>query len=136
MTSVRVLTVDDHPAFRDAARALIDATPGFEVAGEVNSGEDAVGAVMRLRPDLVLMDVGLSGIDGYEATRRLRYVRPATVIVLVSASDEALEGETATDLRCGRVGPQAGSPATPAAGALADPWDTARMSPRGRYPSR
>ena len=95
MTSVRVLTVDDHPAFRDAARALIDATPGFEVAGEVNSGEDAVGAVMRLRPDLVLMDVGLSGIDGYEATRRLRYVRPATVIVLVSASDEALEGETA-----------------------------------------
>jgi two-component system, NarL family, invasion response regulator UvrY len=99
--SVRVLTVDDHPAFRDAARALIDATPGFEVAGDVNSGEDAVGAVMRLRPDLVLMDVGLSGIDGYEATRRLRYVRPATVIVLVSASDEALEGETA--VTCGAV---------------------------------
>lgn len=101
MPSVRVLTVDDHPAFRDAARALIDATPGFEVAGDVDSGEDAVGAVMRLRPDLVLMDVGLSGIDGYEATRRLRYVRPATVIVLVSASDEALEGETA--VTCGAV---------------------------------
>jgi DNA-binding NarL/FixJ family response regulator len=101
VTSVRVLTVDDHPAFRDAARALIDATPGFEVAGEVDSGEDAVGAVMRLRPDLVLMDVGLSGIDGYEATRRLRYVRPATVIVLVSASDDALEGETA--VTCGAV---------------------------------
>ena len=101
MTSVRVLTVDDHPAFQDAARALIDATPGFEVAGEVTSGEDAVGAVMRLRPDLVLMDVGLSGIDGYEATRRLRYVRPATVIVLVSASDEALEGDTA--MTCGAV---------------------------------
>ena len=101
MTSIRVLTVDDHPAFRDAARALIDATPGFEVAGEVDSGEDAVGAVMRLRPDLVLMDVGLSGIDGYEATRRLRYVRPATVIVLVSASDDALEGETA--VTCGAV---------------------------------
>ena len=101
MTSIRVLTVDDHPAFRDAARALIDATPGFEVAGEVDSGEDAVGAVMRLRPDLVLMDVGLSGIDGYEATRRLRYVRPATVIVLVSASDDALEGEPA--VTCGAV---------------------------------
>ncbi len=101
MTSVRVLTVDDHPAFRDAAQALIAATPGFEVAGEVDSGEDAVGAVMRLRPDLVLMDVGLSGIDGYEATRRLRYVRPATVIVLVSASDDALEGETA--VTCGAV---------------------------------
>ena len=99
MAAVRVLTVDDHPAFRDAARALIDATPGFEAAGEVNSGEDAVGAVMRLRPDLVFMDVGLTGIDGYEATRRLRYVRPATVIVLVSASDEALEGETA--MTCG-----------------------------------
>jgi len=101
VTSIRVLTVDDHPAFRDAARALIDATPGFEVAGEVDSGEDAVGAVMRLRPDLVLMDVGLSGIDGYEATRRLRYVRPATVIVLVSASDDALEGDTA--VTCGAV---------------------------------
>ena len=101
MASVRVLTVDDHATFREAARALIDATPGFEVAGEVHAGEDAVGAVMRLRPDLVLMDVGLSGIDGYEATRRLRYVRPATVIALVSASDDALEGEAATT--CGAV---------------------------------
>jgi DNA-binding NarL/FixJ family response regulator len=98
---VRVLTVDDHAAFRDAARALVGATPGFEVAGEVASGEDAVAAAIRLRPDIVLMDVRLSGIDGYETTRRLGEIRPRPVVVLVSASDEALEGEAA--MTCGAV---------------------------------
>ena len=101
MASVRVLTVDDHAAFRDAARALVDATPGFEVAGEVTSGEDALGAAIRLRPDIVLIDVRLSGIDGYETTRRLGEVRPRPVVVLVSASDEALEADAATT--CGAV---------------------------------
>lgn len=99
--SVRVLTVDDHASFRQAARALIDATAGFEVAGEAASGEEGVAAAVRLRPDIVLMDVHLPDIDGYEATRRIVPLRPSAVVVLVSAADEALQGDTAA--RCGAV---------------------------------
>jgi DNA-binding NarL/FixJ family response regulator len=93
--TVRVLTVDDHPAFLDAARALILATPSFELAGQVTSGEAAVAAVARLDPDVVLMDVFLPDIDGYEATRRITALDGRATVVLISASDEALEGDIA-----------------------------------------
>ena len=99
MGSVRVLTVDDHATFRHAARALIGATDGFEVAGEAASGEEGVAAAARLHPDLVLMDVRLPDIDGYEATRRIIPLRPEAVVVLVSATEEGVPGETAA--RCG-----------------------------------
>ena len=85
---VRVLTVDDHPPFRDAARAVIAATPGFEALAEVGSGEDAVDLLDRLRPDLVLLDVSLPGIDGLETCRRLAAATPAPLVVLISADDD------------------------------------------------
>jgi two-component system, NarL family, invasion response regulator UvrY len=97
--SVRVLTVDDHAAFREAARALISATEGFELVGEVATGEEGVAAARRLRPDLVLMDVHLPDIDGYEAARRIEPVDPGAVIVLVSAAEDALQGDIPA--RCG-----------------------------------
>jgi two-component system, NarL family, invasion response regulator UvrY len=97
--SVRVLTVDDHATFRNAARALIGATDGFELAGEASTGEEGVAAARRLHPDLVLMDVWLPDIDGYEATRRITPIQPETVVVLISAMDEAIQGDTAA--RCG-----------------------------------
>lgn len=90
---MRVLTVDDHASFRDAARALVAATEGFEAVGEAESGEEGVLAARRLNPDLVLMDVHLPDIDGYEAARRITPLRPDTVIVLVSAADDALVGD-------------------------------------------
>ena len=101
METVRVLTVDDHPAFRTAARALIDATPGYEVAGEVETGEGAVAAAERLRPQMVLMDVMLPDIDGYEATRRIVARRPTIVVVLVSANEDSLQAEAPA--LCGAV---------------------------------
>ena len=70
-TSVAVLIVDDQPPFRAAARAVVDAAPGFTVVGDAESGEEAVAAVGRWRPDLVLMDINLPGISGIEATRRI-----------------------------------------------------------------
>jgi two-component system invasion response regulator UvrY len=85
---VRVLTVDDHPPFRDAARAVIAATPGFEALAEVGSGEDAVDLLDRLRPDLVLLDVSLPGMDGLEACRRLAAAVPAPLVVLISTEDD------------------------------------------------
>jgi CheY-like chemotaxis protein len=69
--AVRVLIVDDQASFRRAARRVVALLPGFEVAGEAESGEGAVEAARALRPDLVLMDVHLPGINGLQATVRI-----------------------------------------------------------------
>jgi two-component system invasion response regulator UvrY len=87
--TVRVLTVDDQAAFRDAARVVIEATPGFEQIGEAASGEEAIALVGRLDPELVLMDVRMPGIDGIETTRRIAATHAGTVIVLVTVDDLA-----------------------------------------------
>ncbi len=80
-----VLIVDDQAPFREAARTVVELTDGFEVAGEAETGEAAVEAARDLRPDLVLMDVNLPGIDGLEATKRiLSEVEGRTVVVMVS----------------------------------------------------
>jgi DNA-binding NarL/FixJ family response regulator len=82
--SVPVLIVDDQPVFRRAARAVITATPGFEVVGEAESGEDAVEMADALDPGLVLMDINLPGINGIEATRRIVATHPEAVVMLLS----------------------------------------------------
>ena len=69
--TVRVLIVDDQATFRSAARLVVELSDGFEVVGEAETGEEAVGMVAALEPDLVLMDVNLPGMDGLEATRRI-----------------------------------------------------------------
>ncbi len=86
-TEVRVLTVDDQVVFRRAAQDVIAATPGFEPVGDAESGEDALGEVERLRPELVLLDVRMPGIGGVEAARRIAAAHPETVVVLISIED-------------------------------------------------
>jgi DNA-binding NarL/FixJ family response regulator len=93
--SVRVLTVDDHATFREAARAVVAATSGFETVGEATSGEEGVAAAVRLQPDLVILDVQLPDIDGYEAARRIAPHLPSVVICLVSTEDDALDCDPA-----------------------------------------
>jgi two-component system, NarL family, invasion response regulator UvrY len=85
--TVRVLVVDDQPSFRRAARALIKATSGFESVGDAASGGEALERVEQVRPALVLMDVYLPGMDGFETTRRLTDAHPDCVVVLVSLED-------------------------------------------------
>jgi len=90
---VKVLIVEDQEPFRLAARLVVEATEGFEVVGEVETGEASVDAVPELGPDLVLMDVNLPGINGLEATRRIRAGSGARqpVVVLVLSTYEAAE---------------------------------------------
>jgi DNA-binding NarL/FixJ family response regulator len=84
---VRVLTVDDQERFRGVARDVIDATPGFEFAGEADSGEEGLRAVDRLAPQLVLCDVRMPGLDGIEVARRLHASYPEMLVVLISIED-------------------------------------------------
>src|SRR5215211_8350099 len=81
---VPVLIVDDQAPFRRAARAVVTATPGFEVIGEAESGEEAVALTEELHPAVVLMDINLPGINGIEATRRISRAQPTVVTLLLS----------------------------------------------------
>ncbi|HEX2025541.1 MAG TPA: response regulator transcription factor [Actinomycetota bacterium] len=86
-----MLIVDDQAPFREVARAVVELTDGFEVAGEAEDGEAAVSAARELRPELVLMDVNLPGIDGLEATRRILDQAGDEVVVLMLSTYEAEE---------------------------------------------
>jgi len=90
--TVRVLIVDDQRSFRRAACSVVELTPGFAVVGDAASGEIALEAARALRPDLVLMDVHLPGIDGLEATRRILAApetpRPVILLLSTDADDE------------------------------------------------
>jgi CheY-like chemotaxis protein len=85
---IGVLVVDDQDPFRRAMAAVVEETDGFVVVGAVASGEESLVAVASLRPALVLMDVNLPGIDGVEATRRIREAPDPPVVILLSTYDE------------------------------------------------
>lgn len=82
---VTVLAVDDHPRFLEAARAVVEATPGFTWAGGASSGEEALATAAGGEPDLVLVDVNMPQMDGFELTRRLHRSHPRTLVALISA---------------------------------------------------
>ena len=79
-----VLVVDDQAPFRMAAGAVVRRSAGFALVGEAESGERAIEQVEALHPCLVLMDIKMGGIDGIEATRRIRRTFPDTVVFLCS----------------------------------------------------
>ena len=89
---IRVLVVDDHPVVRAGIAALVDAADDIEVVGTGSDGLEAVELAAALRPDVVLMDLRMPGLDGDEATARILAADPATrvVILTTSESDDAI----------------------------------------------
>ena len=84
--SMTVLIVDDHPTFRSTARLLLE-SEGFEVVGEAEDGQGALAAAGQLHPDLVLLDVNLPDIDGFDVAARISNDPSAPAVVLVSSRD-------------------------------------------------
>jgi DNA-binding NarL/FixJ family response regulator len=87
--AVRILIVDDHPMVRDMIRLGCEERPGLQVVGEAANGSEALEASERLHPDVVVLDLILPGIDGFEVMRRLREMDGAIRILVLTNRDDA-----------------------------------------------
>jgi two-component system, NarL family, response regulator LiaR len=100
----RVLVVDDHPLLRRGITASLLSVPGFEVVGQVGSGEEAVEQFAQVRPDIVLMDLVMPGMGGAEAIRAIRRIDPEAKIMVVTTYEEGDRVKEA--LQAGAIGYQ------------------------------
>jgi DNA-binding NarL/FixJ family response regulator len=83
--SIKVLIAEDHEVVREGLKILIRAEPGFEIAGEADTGADAVEKARKLQPDVVLLDLSMPKGNGLEASRKIRQEAPNTRVLVLSA---------------------------------------------------
>ena len=83
-----IVVVDDEPSFLDVARTVLSQHPGVTVVGTATSGEQALALYSELRPELVILDVQMPGMNGFEAARRLRSEGGDVRVLIISAHDE------------------------------------------------
>jgi DNA-binding NarL/FixJ family response regulator len=100
--TIRILIADDHGLMRAGLRAVLEDEPAIEVVGEAENGEQVLQLTGQLQPDMVLLDIGIPGIDGIEATRRLKRINPdIRVLILTVYEEESLLREA---IRAGASG--------------------------------
>jgi len=91
MKPVRILIADDHEVVRHGVRAVLEGQAGWVVCGEASSGREAVAKAVELRPDIVVLDVSMPELNGFEATRQIRHAVPAKILILtVHESDQVV----------------------------------------------
>jgi two-component system, NarL family, nitrate/nitrite response regulator NarL len=95
MRPFKVLIADDHHLARLAVRSMLEDDPFFEIVGEAENGEKAVEGCRKLEPDLVLIDIRMSGMSGLEATREIKHLQPGVKVVVLSVSDSVQDLFTA-----------------------------------------
>lgn len=98
----QLLLVDDHPILREAFARLIDQEPDLKVCGQADNATDALAGIAEHRPDLVIVDIALKGVNGIELIKRIKAMQPEVPVLVLSVQDEALFGERA--LRAGARG--------------------------------
>ncbi len=89
MDRIRILVVDDHPLFRQGLRDLLRSEPDVEIVGEGADGQEALDLTRALKPDALILDINLPGMNGLQVTRQLRSERCATAVVLLTAYNDA-----------------------------------------------
>ena len=87
MSVLRILIADDHEVARRGIRALLESHPGWEVCAEAADGREAVNAASRLKPDLVLLDIGMPSLHGLDATRQILAAEPDTRVLILTMHD-------------------------------------------------
>ena len=88
MGNIKIILADDHTLFREGLRRLLENEKDIDCVAVANDGDEAVRMVERFRPDVVLMDVSMPGVDGIEATRQIRDICPDTAVLVVSAHND------------------------------------------------
>jgi two-component system, NarL family, response regulator NreC len=88
MNKIRVLLADDHAIVRDGVRLILNAQSDMEVVGEASNGDEALDLARTLKPDLVLMDIGMPGVNGLEATKLLKQTQPPLHILILTMHDD------------------------------------------------
>jgi two-component system response regulator NreC len=87
MNPVRILIADDHEIVRAGLRAMIQQQPGWEVCGDVSTGREAVTQAPALKPDIIVMDIGMPELNGLDATRQIKSVLPNTEVLIFTANE-------------------------------------------------
>jgi len=84
MAKIKILVVDDHTIMRDGIRALLGLHEDIEIVGEASEGKEAVEKAQELEPDVIVMDIAMTGMDGLEATRRIAKKNPKIKVLVLN----------------------------------------------------
>ena len=102
MKTIRLLLADDHHLFRKGLASLLEKEAGFAVVAEAEDGAEAISKTRAVKPDLVLMDIHMPGVNGLEATRQITSTLPSTRVVILTVSEE--DKDVSEAIKCGAHG--------------------------------